>query len=126
MNFLQKQLLLTIMLATTVGSLSAVSERVPFNDSGFVVQNNTYKKLKIQFFNAEQPTKALGGDPAYEQDRPYVPRFSSIKIPKGAVSIKVTHSNQGEKSVVLDRLPINSSQSYTINFDKATGKFSLV
>jgi hypothetical protein len=125
MNFLQKQLLLTIMLATTIGYLSA-SQRVPFDDSRFVVQNNTYKKLKIQFFNAAQPTKALGGDPAYEQDRPYVPRFSSIKIPAGAVTINVTHSDKGEKSIVLDHLPINSSQSYTINFDKATGKFSLV
>ena len=126
MKFIQKQLLLTIMLATTALSLSAVSERVPFDDSGFVVQNNTYKKLKIQFYNAEKPTKALGGDPAYEQDRPYVPRFSSIKIPKGAVTIKVTHSDQGEKSIVLDKLRINSSQSYVINFDNATGKFSLV
>jgi len=128
MNLLKKQMLFTVILATTVLSLSAgpASERVPFVDSGFKVQNNTYKKLKIQFYNATQPTKALGGDPAYEQDRPYVPRFSSIKIPAGAVTINVVHSDQGEKTAVLDHLPINSSQSYTINYDKNTNKFSLV
>ncbi len=128
MNIIKKQLLFTVMLATTALSLSAKpnSERVAFVDSGFIVQNNTYKKLKVQFYNASQPTKALGGDPAYEQDRPYVPRFSSIKIPAGAVTIHVTHSDKGEKTAVLDHLPISSSQSYTINYDKATNKFSLV
>lgn len=128
MNFIKKQTLFALLITASTLSLytKPSSERVPFVDSGFVVQNNTYKKLKVQFYNAMQPTKALGGDPAYEQDRPYVPRFSSIKIPAGATTIHVVHSDKGDKTAVLDHLPITSSQSYTINYDKNTGKFSLV
>lgn len=117
-----KKLILAAVFAATAFTMQA-SQRVPFVDSGFTVQNNTFKKLKIQFYNLAQPTKALAGDPAYEQDRPYVPKNQSIKIPAAAKILNVIHSDKGEKAVVIDHLSINPTKNYVITYNKASDTF---